>query len=125
MFGEKLNQPFYGYSGILRSVTSSDWVPQAYNSSATQACCDTDRGASMSLSSVASMAQQVGTGFGDRKESRVTSVSFDREASPECVFQIFYNTREELKKLGIDFEKRNCYVSPQAFPGRYCKPPQN
>ena len=128
VFGEKVRQQYYAYPSILpQAPTSSDWEPQFF-ASASQTCGDNSgsmTNASMILSASANMAQVVGTGFGDRKESHVTSVSFDREASPECVFQIFYNTREELKKLGIDFEKRNCYVSPQAFPGRYCKPPQN
>lgn len=66
--------------------------------------------------------QALGTGWGDKKESRVNMVEFDSCPSPDAVMSIYYNTREELEKLGISF-KEPVYVSPQAFPGQFCEPP--
>ena len=92
-------------------------------------CCSTN--AAMCCSTNAAMqnvsqtpAQKLGTGWGETKHSEVTSVSFDVQSYPETTFELFYNTREELEKLGINFHKTPLYVAPQAFPGQYCKPPQ-
>jgi len=74
--------------------------------------------------SLKAVSQDVGTGWGGGKESNVISISFDREDSPDAVFEIYYNTKEQLKKLGIDFGKKPQYISPQAFPGKYCEPPK-
>lgn len=75
--------------------------------------------------SFSNMAQQaIGTGFGETRHSEIEKVSFDRDHIAE-VFTIYYNTRSELEKLGINFRSdRLQYVAPQAFPGEYCKPPQ-
>ena len=80
----------------------------------------------MSVSnSGSSPSQALGTGFGDSKYSAVASVEFERKNYPDVVFGIYYNTREELEKTGICFKKEPLYATPQAFPGNYCKPPQN
>jgi hypothetical protein len=72
------------------------------------------------------MKQEVGTGWGEIKESHVTEVPFQRDENLLTIFQIYYNTREELKRMGIDFGRKTIYVTPQAFPGRkYCEPPKN
>lgn len=72
-----------------------------------------------------SPSQALGTGFGESKHSEVTSVEFDRKSNPDTIFEIYYNTREELEKTGICFKKESLYVTPEAFPGNYCKRPQN
>lgn len=74
--------------------------------------------------STTSASADLGTGWGDQKLSEVTTVSFERNATPDAVFEIFYNTRENLKKMGVVF-KQPVYVTAQAFPGQYCKPPKN
>ena len=33
------------------------------------------------------------------------------------------NAREQLEAIGVDFRKETVYVTPQAFPGQYCRPP--
>ena len=70
--------------------------------------------------------QAIGAGFGDEKNAPVTTVSFDRKDAPSAVFEIFYNTREQLKNMGVIFNKP-VYVTPSAFPADngYCKPPKN
>ena len=52
-------------------------------------------------------------------------VSFTREASPETVFTIQYDTRKGLESRGVQF-KRPVYVAPSAFPAQsgYCEPPE-
>jgi len=123
--GEKVRYQTFNISQ-MQNITPAPWNPgYPYNNKFFCSSDDSVMCLSAQCCDAVNVAQGVGTGFGDRKESHVTEVSFDREGSPECVFQIFYNTREELKKLGIGFEKRACYVSPQAFPGKYCKPPQD
>ena len=66
----------------------------------------------------------LGTGFGQDKYSPVVSVEFDRESHPTEIFSIFYNTRENLEALGVEFRKV-VYTSPSAFPNEdgYCKRP--
>lgn len=73
----------------------------------------------------AQSVQQLGTGFGEQKNSEVISVNFERVHDPSITFEIYYNTREELEKEGVNFKKEPLYVTPQAFPGNYCKPPRN
>jgi len=70
--------------------------------------------------------QKVGTGFGKEKESRVEKVEFDRNKRPVAVFEILYNTREELEKMGVIQKNRTGYISPSAFPkeNEYCKRPK-
>lgn len=71
-------------------------------------------------------SQELGTGFGDRKKSEVTTVSFDRESHPSEIFEVFYNTRKQLEKMGINLNSRPQYVAPSAFPADngYCIPPE-
>lgn len=71
------------------------------------------------------VSQEIGTGWGEAKKSEVTTVNFEREKNSSVVFEIYYNTRKQLEKIGIDFTKKPVYVTPQAFPGQYCEPPQN
>ena len=72
-----------------------------------------------------SQIQEIGTGWGESKKSEVVSVEFDREGKPSATFELYYNTRKQLERIGIDFSKKAVYVTPQAFPGQYCKPPKN
>lgn len=68
--------------------------------------------------------QALGTGWGGTKKSEVTMVDFEREDNPREVFEVFYNTREQLEKMGVSLAKEPVYVSPQAFPGQFCEPPK-
>lgn len=72
-----------------------------------------------------SISQDLGTGWGETKRSEVTSVEFEKESYATAVFEIFYNTREQLERLGVDLRKETIYIAPQAFPGQYCKPPKD
>lgn len=74
-----------------------------------------------SVISTSSVSNDLGTGWGDTKRSEVTAVDFKKTRYP-TTFEIYYNTREQLENMGISF-KEPVYVTPQAFPGRYCKAP--
>jgi len=82
--------------------------------------------ASTFSSSSTPVSNNLGTGFGESKRSEVVSVNFDRLEGADSIFEIYYNTREQLEKIGINF-KAPVYVTPNAFPGEngYCQPPQN
>ena len=71
-------------------------------------------------------SQAIGTGFGETKHSPVVTVEFDKTSSPDTTFLIYYNTRQELEKMGVIFNKP-LYVTPRAFPkesnGDYCERP--
>lgn len=66
----------------------------------------------------------LGTGFGELKYSPTRSVEFDRESNPTCVFNLRYNTRENLEAMGVKF-KKPLHIA-QAFPAQkgYCEPPK-
>ena len=68
----------------------------------------------------------LGTGWGEEKKSSVNWIEFDRVEKPSAVFEIFYHTREELEKLGINLKdsEQNYVAGPQAFPRQYCQPPK-
>ena len=69
-------------------------------------------------------AAALGTGFGQDKNSPVSTVDFDKESSPSEVFTIFYNTKENLEAAGVEFKKA-VYIAPSAFPNEdgYCERP--
>ncbi|MEX2052843.1 MAG: hypothetical protein WD898_01290 [Candidatus Paceibacterota bacterium] len=75
---------------------------------------------------VSASAAGLGTGFGQDRYSPVTTVDFDSESSPSAVFSLYYNTRGNLEKLGVEFEKP-IYATPSAFPDEegYCERPKN
>ena len=70
--------------------------------------------------------QELGTGFGERKFSEVVTVDFDRENNPVEIFEIYYNTRQQLEAIGVDFKSRPQYAAPSAFPDEdvYCPIPK-
>lgn len=77
-------------------------------------------------SSKSAAVQGLGTGFGKEKYSPVVTVEFEKESAPTETFSIFYNTRDNLEKMGIEFRKP-VYVTPSAFPKEegYCERPKN
>lgn len=110
----------------------SPWINDIGNDQYTISCSSvneystlTNISDSTSNNTSALYQQEVGTGFGEEKVAPVTTVSFDRKDAPSEVFEIFYNTREQLKKMGVTF-KKPVYVTPSAFPADngYCKPPK-
>ena len=77
------------------------------------------------LVSYKSFKQDVATGFGAAKKSEIERVYFGREDVAREVFKIYYNTKEQLKEIGVDTNREVVHVSePEAFPGDYCQPPR-
>ena len=77
-------------------------------------------------SSMMTVSQEIGTGFGETKRNEVTSVSFNREEQPDAVLEVFYNSRKQLEKIGIDFYRQPLYISEQnSFPKEkdFCERP--
>ena len=69
------------------------------------------------------MTFELGTGWGDEKNSEVQIVNIEKEDYPDAIFEIFYNSRTQLEKMGI-YSKKPSYITPKAFPNNYCKPPK-
>jgi len=75
------------------------------------------------------VSQDVGTGFGEMADHRVTSVHFNREDQPACVMVVRYMGRENLTKIGIDLRaaSKPQVAVVQPFPGNItitdCRPP--
>ncbi len=122
------NTPNYYNNGFL-TFTSTSGSNDFFNGTA--ACnnvtCDSAfnmQAQNTSSFHVRSMSNDLGTGWGESKQSNVVSVDFKRESTPREVFEIYYNTREQLQNMGVNFHKEPVYVAPQAFPGKYCTPPK-
>lgn len=70
--------------------------------------------------------QELGTGFGERHRHQVESVPFERSSdTPDEVLDIRYDSRQGLRKRGVDLDQRPRVTSePNAFPGnKGCQPP--
>lgn len=65
---------------------------------------------------------KVGTTWGKKAESRVYETSFSRLAEIAS-FEIFYNEKSELEKIGIRFDKVPMISAPRAFPQPFATPP--
>lgn len=107
-----INEPLKWYGWTTQSQGKN------YRSETTVLCCS--NASSMNNSTDRSL----GTGFGDRKHDEVREVNFQADKSNPIVFEIFYNSRKELEKMGIKFDKPAGYITPSAFPGEgFCKIP--
>lgn len=121
VFDENIRQaaPIYFHSSSTAGWF--DMPTMKTTSSSLLRSCD-----SMSLCAAASsmpVSNDLGTGFGEAKRSEVISVEFDREPhGPSTVFEIYYNTREQLERLGVRLTREPAYTN--AFPGEYCRPPK-
>ncbi|WP_433936640.1 hypothetical protein AB3662_18390 [Sorangium cellulosum] len=68
----------------------------------------------------------LGTTFGERRESRITSTQFERATpKPAAVLVIRYEQREGLRALGIDVDGLSQRETASPFPAEtgYAKPP--
>ena len=93
---------------------------------------DTPQTATLGVkSSVASVSQDVGTGFGNATEFTTVTAQFNRAnaTQPDAILAIYYNTLQNLQKMGIQVKTaRINYATassanpfPTYSPG--CKPP--
>ncbi len=65
---------------------------------------------------------ELGSTFGTKAESKVTSTTFEVDY---CLGQVevFYTTREGLIALGVDITRKPKVAFPSAFAGQYATPP--
>jgi hypothetical protein len=71
--------------------------------------------------------QSLGTEFGESVGFATTQVAFEKASNtPETVMLIYYDTAQNLQKMGIRLKERYTYSIPDAFPASksdFCKPP--
>lgn len=83
--------------------------------------------ASGSIAASSMSIGSVGTGFGQETSFNTTPVRFERNSNqPHVVQTIFYDSADNLQKMGIRLKERNSYQTRVAFPGSesgFCKPP--
>jgi len=66
---------------------------------------------------------QAGTTWGQKVEDRVVNTEFERTLNPLAVFEIFYDYKAGLKKLGVNLEQEHEIAVPQGFPSGFAQPP--
>lgn len=67
---------------------------------------------------------QVGSSWGAEAKDEVRRESFERESySPMATLELYYDTRENLEEIGIDFSKSAKVSFPQGFPNGFAQPP--
>ncbi|MEO5729778.1 MAG: hypothetical protein ABI134_35350 [Byssovorax sp.] len=75
----------------------------------------------------APVPQSLGTSFGERREAKINSTSFDRAtSSPASVSSLRYEHRESLRALGISIDDLAARETANPFPaepGPFAKPP--
>jgi hypothetical protein len=75
----------------------------------------------------APVPQSLGTAFGERREAKIHSTSFDRAtSSPASVLALRYEHRESLRALGIPIDDLSTRETANPFPaepGPFAKPP--
>jgi hypothetical protein len=80
-----------------------------------------------SVGSNSAVTASVGTGFGNETSFQTTLSGFVRQSNQPMVVQtIFYDSADNLQKMGIRLKERSTYSSRVAFPGSetgFCKPP--
>ncbi len=73
-------------------------------------------------------SQNIGTSFGQKATHQVHEVAFVRASeSPETVLSVYYNDRQGLEAIGINFKPVPKIAAPNPFPGnpgQACKPPE-
>lgn len=125
------------FSGIDMAKFQSTGIPVMQMNTSASGVTNADGGHTLSVSSMNKAFEQdrnlvsyketqqdVATGFGAAKRSEIERVYFGREDAAREVFKIYYNTKEQLRKIGVNLDREVVHVSePEAFPGDYCKPP--
>jgi len=80
-----------------------------------------------SVGSNSAVTASDGTGFGNETSFKTTLSGFVRQSNQPMVVQtIFYDSADNLQKMGIRLKERSTYSSRVAFPGSetgFCKPP--
>jgi hypothetical protein len=119
-----INQPWFQMPYNTPNWSGNTFNTGGVSGSSVNCSASAECSSSNLTRSAKGIKQAIGTGFGDSRESSVISVNFDRCTTPTAIIEILYNTKEELRKAGVDMQKEPLYVTPEAFPGQYCKAPR-
>lgn len=120
--------PQHYYLSTRGSGTASGYIGEARGITASMSCS-----ASASLGHESSpcadqTSQNIGTSFGQKANHQVHEVAFVRASeSPETVLSVYYNDRQGLEAVGINFKPVPKIAAPNPFPGnpgQACKPPE-
>jgi hypothetical protein len=109
-------------------VAAAPPAPAAAGSSASAHAADSAESASAPGESRAERSaarQRLGTGHGERRESRVSQTRFERRsATPDAVVRIYYDSHERLVARGVIAEPPRRYgARPQPFPAGFVPDP--
>ena len=65
------------------------------------------------------------TTWGQKLQDSVTNTTFEKaSAYPMAEFNIYYDIRQNLEKIGISFEQPKQVAFPKAFPVGFATPPK-
>ena len=112
--------PLNGGGGTTYSITNS--VGESYESYS----CNNNGKLSNNVNSlncsVKAQSFDMGSKWGQPKESKVTDITFDRG---DIVFSmdIYYASRQSLIDMGIPLIKQGKVSFPESFPNKYCEKP--
>lgn len=85
-------------------------------------CSNTSENIQKSLDS--DVTFDVGTTWGGLKNDPITYTNFEKGGLVYSL-DIFYASRAELEKIGINFKQETKISYPESFSGKFCKPPKN
>ncbi len=127
MYGEITQQVVYkSYHWYSSSLTSTDGRGiDPVDSTAGSVNDGVTRGMKCCYTSSVRNDFDLGTTWGKKIDDAVTYVDFEVDANHHEDHIIYYDTRENLEKIGISFKKETQVAShPKAF-GAFAKPPAN
>jgi len=85
--------------------------------SAAGSAADSSRADAQSNADAARRESRLGTGHGERRDSRVTETAFERASDePDAVVRIFYDSRTRLMAQGVIRAPRVAQQKPNPFP---------
>ncbi len=110
--------------GVLRSASSGGGTSSSLSNAAVTAAYHADTGPSTHID--AAEDTQLGTQFGEAMAWATQTVIFNRETHPDSTLIIYYDTRKNLERRGVKFD-RVAPALPNPFPANEqgCVPPAN
>jgi hypothetical protein len=118
-----------GNQGVIGVAWFEEQLPPMTLAQVTQTVANlpmNHMGNSILNTSTASVAHDMGTGFGQREHFATQTIPFLKASNqPVHVSLIYYDSASNLVKRGIKLRERNTRTDPQAFPANpgFCAPP--
>jgi len=109
--------------GVLRDESSEYKCSSTNKGESLYSANITSRVDTSMLREVKSKGFDMATKWGEKLESKVTNVEFERGCL--CLsLDIYYASRDSLIDMGVPITKHQKVSSPESFPGTYAKPPK-